>query len=505
MGGCHPSMAPETLPALLGRTARRHPHRTALAGLRDDGVRWSLSWGGLRERVRSAAARLRAAGAEPGDVVVVWNDPGPHRILGSLAVHELGAAELPLAPDLPSPQAHRILGNAAPEVGMVGPEAVRRRQVLADAGLEAWLAPGDLPDPAGARSPPPPTDPLPDREPDEETLLLPQGWRDETEVLPVQARELAAAARSAAEALPLDPSERVLQAATPTHVPARLAGTLAPLVVGASVAVPAGWPGNPGRDAGAHLRDAARWLGATSVVCGTGGVADLWRAMGQGAGPLETILAAGDPPPEAAVRDLEGAGVDVVAVDGPATTGPLTAVGRAGGDGLAPAPGLEVAVRGDELAVRGPGVPDEGADGDGWMGTGWWGEVDADRAVHPRGRVDDALEVDGETVAAEDLEAAVRGEAPVVARVVAFEEEEGEVCAVVVPDPAESEGDDPDGKRTRDRVAYAAGSAEPGPEKVAVRRRAPGAAEGLRDVAGEVRRSACKVAWQGELKWRDLS
>lgn len=489
-------MAPTHLLGLLDRNAHRHPREPALAGRRG-GVGWSLSWSGLRTRVLLGAAHLRDAGVEPGDTVAVWAREGPRRLVAALSLQARGAAEVPLAPGLPRDQARFVLRKADPFAALAETEAGRRRRVLGEAGVEAVLDPGELPDPARP-APEAPDEEAADGRRDGPALVFPVGWGEDTRLVPVTRRELLRGVQAAAEALPLVRGDRVLQAAPATHVPARVAGTLAPLATGAAVA-PIAAAGDPaGRAAGEDLLEAAGTLDATALSVASDGAAGVWRAAGRRTIPLDRVLAAGDPLPEEAREGLEAGGVEVVEVHGPAETGPVVAFGPRRRGTLAPVPGMETRTEGGSLRIRGPGAPEAASD-DGWMATGWRATVTDAGRVRPRGRAADALEAGGETVAAETVEAALRGASPAVARAVAFPVD-GEPGAVLVPDHGEEGDGGGEGKR-RERLLEAARRADPGPRRVLVRGDPPSLEAGLRDNALEVRRRACAEAWAGEDGW----
>lgn len=485
------AMPDETLPALLEETARRHPDAPALAGLRDSGVRWSLSWSGLRARVRGFAAKLLERGLEAGDAAAVWGeDPSPRWILASLALHEVGVAEVPLRPGLPADQARLVVDAAGASAAVAGP-GDDRPEALAGAGLDPVLGWDEVPETGVPGSAPAGDRDLPEAAPSSPALLLATGWGEATDVVTVEAGELAAGVAAAREALPVDRGDRVLQAAAPTHVPARVAGTLAPLAAGASVAVVGDVAGRPGLEAGERLLATARDLGSTAVCAGAEAATDAWRGVHGAGEALETVLAAGDPLPVGARAGLAEAGLDLVEVLGPGEAGPVVAVDV--GEGPGPLPGLEVRERGDELEVRGPGVPLDRAGDDGWAPTGWTGDVDPASGIEVGGRLADRLPGKEGGVPAEAVERSLRGTSPAVARALAVEVVDG-AGAVLVPDPVAGSGEE--------ELVEAARRAEQGPDRVAVLEE--GWEEATRDHAGEVRREASVEVWGDRLEWRSL-
>lgn len=490
-------MPPATLPGLLDRVARRHPNRPALAGGHHKATRWVLSWSGLRDRVAASGRRLAEAGAGPREAVAVAAADGPRRLLAELGAREAGAPLLPLRPDLPGSQAQAVLDEVKPALAVVDGEDGSQ----GDLDGIPTLALEDLPDASSPGDRSGDGEPLEGGDPTGPAVLLPTGWGEETEVLALDGEAWTSGIQAAAEALSLDRDRRALQAAPPTHVPARVAGTLAPLAVGASVAFAPRAEAAPGAGRGTGLLDAARRTDADVLAAGAEQVCDAWRAGAGGLGPVETVLAAGDPLPETAQEELPGA-AEVVEVAGPPETGPVVACGPREAGGLPPVPGLEAGEGEAGIRVRGPGAPGEAADGDGWMATGWSGTVSGDGHVSFEGRLRDRIPRGDGGVAAEGIEAALRGASPLVARAVAFPAE-GEAGAAVVPDRAQVPGDQAGGK-TLERVASAAARAEPGPDRVALLEDVPWP-EGIpADHAAEPRRAACGEEWAGSLDWRSV-
>lgn len=90
-------------------TARRFPHYPAW--ISDAG---SLTYGELNWRSAAVAARLRAAGTGPEDIVGLFLERGPDVAVAVLGVLRAGAAYLPLAPDEPPARLQRILDDSKP-------------------------------------------------------------------------------------------------------------------------------------------------------------------------------------------------------------------------------------------------------------------------------------------------------------------------------------------------------------------------------------------------------
>ncbi|MFP3940542.1 MAG: non-ribosomal peptide synthetase, partial [Thermoanaerobaculia bacterium] len=97
----------EPLYARFRRHAERSPDIVALVA---DGM--SLSYGELRRWAERCAARLRASGIGPEDVVGVLSERVDLFVAGALGVHAAGAAYLPLDPEHPSERLRTVLADA---------------------------------------------------------------------------------------------------------------------------------------------------------------------------------------------------------------------------------------------------------------------------------------------------------------------------------------------------------------------------------------------------------
>jgi HIP---CoA ligase len=122
---------PQTLPALLEQSARRHAERTAVI---DGGTR--LIYTELAELVERAQRSLMAAGIEPGDRVCVWSPNTHHWIVAALAVHASGASLVTLNTRFTGAEALDILERTSARVlflpdGFLGNDYL---EVLREAG-----------------------------------------------------------------------------------------------------------------------------------------------------------------------------------------------------------------------------------------------------------------------------------------------------------------------------------------------------------------------------------
>ncbi|TXJ81912.1 hypothetical protein E2C11_09175 [Streptomyces lavendulae] len=98
---------PVRLDALLTRSARRHPDRTALEGA---GEQWSYAR--LDRAVDALAHRLLATGVAPGDRIGVYAPKTPATVIALYAVLRAGAVAAPLDTADPPERTARMIRNA---------------------------------------------------------------------------------------------------------------------------------------------------------------------------------------------------------------------------------------------------------------------------------------------------------------------------------------------------------------------------------------------------------
>ncbi|HEY5841442.1 MAG TPA: AMP-binding protein, partial [Mycobacterium sp.] len=82
---------PQTTPAVLDRIARELPDHNALVTAEK-----TLTFAGLRDEVRRAAAAMIDHGVAPGDRVAIWSPNTWHWVVACLATHYAGAVVVPL-------------------------------------------------------------------------------------------------------------------------------------------------------------------------------------------------------------------------------------------------------------------------------------------------------------------------------------------------------------------------------------------------------------------------
>ncbi|MEV0279751.1 amino acid adenylation domain-containing protein [Streptomyces sp. NPDC050610] len=105
-----------TVPALFAEQVRAHPDHPALEW--DEG---RLTYRELYDRVRRAAAHLRARGVADGDTVAVLLRRSPEAVVAVLGVLEAGAAYLPLDPEDPDDRLETVLTGAGVRHAITAP------------------------------------------------------------------------------------------------------------------------------------------------------------------------------------------------------------------------------------------------------------------------------------------------------------------------------------------------------------------------------------------------
>jgi amino acid adenylation domain-containing protein len=83
----------------------------------------SLTYGELRGAVLGTAARLRARGVRPGDLVAVSTGRLAPLSIAALAAMTCGAAWLPLDPDVPAQRREQLLRQSGAQIVLTGPDA----------------------------------------------------------------------------------------------------------------------------------------------------------------------------------------------------------------------------------------------------------------------------------------------------------------------------------------------------------------------------------------------
>lgn len=99
----------DTLPKLLERNAREHPHEVALRE-KHLGIWRAFTWAQYRDRARGFALGLRAIGVEPGEVVAIIGDNRPDWVMAEVAAHAIGCRSLGIYRDSMEEEVEYLLG-----------------------------------------------------------------------------------------------------------------------------------------------------------------------------------------------------------------------------------------------------------------------------------------------------------------------------------------------------------------------------------------------------------
>ncbi|MDH4558491.1 fatty acid--CoA ligase family protein [Pseudomonas sp. BN417] len=106
-----PLANPQTIPAALARSVRRHAQQIAI----DDGE-LKLSYAELERLSRNAGRALLALGLEPGERVAIWAPNGHHWLVAALGSLMAGAVLVPLSTRLKGGEAADILRRSGARV-----------------------------------------------------------------------------------------------------------------------------------------------------------------------------------------------------------------------------------------------------------------------------------------------------------------------------------------------------------------------------------------------------
>lgn len=194
----------------------------------------------LRSEVDRLADQLRRAGLGPNDRIAIVLRNGPEMALVLLAAMSVGCAA-PLNPNYREAEFAFYLGDvrasalvtfagASPAAHAAAPEGTMAIEVVGE-GLAIDLAGPRVGEATVAR-------PSPD---DEALLLHTSGTTSRPKIVPLRQRNLACSARNIAGALHLSADDRSLNVMPLFHIHGIMAGLLAPLSVGGSVACAPGF------------------------------------------------------------------------------------------------------------------------------------------------------------------------------------------------------------------------------------------------------------------------
>ncbi len=398
------------------------PDAPALVDRTSSGDGRTVTAGELDERSAVAARRLRAAGIEPGAVVLVSGATSVDFVVAYLAVLRAGATVLAVNSGYTEREVATIVADARPRAAITDVPAIGA--ALGDAlvttpGLDGLPAAGDAPiDTAG---------------PDDVALLIyTSGTTGTPKGVPMSHANLLASAEAVRLAWRWTPEDRLVLALPLYHMHGLGVGLHGTLVSGASAVVHDRF--DPGQVIDAVTDGASMFFGVPTMwtrLASHPRVEELatLRLGVSGSAPLPPDLhmalavRIGRPP-------LERYGMSETAM---LTSNPYDGERRAGSVGF-PLPGVDARLAGGgEIEVRGPNVfrgylhrPEataEAFDGD-WFRTGDLGEVDADGYLHIVGRSKELIISGGFNVFPREVEDVLRACPGVV-----------DACVVGVPDP----------------------------------------------------------------------
>jgi malonyl-CoA/methylmalonyl-CoA synthetase len=400
----------------------------------------------LDEQTALAAGRLAAAGAGPGERVVVSGVPGVDLALGHVAALRAGATVVPLNPEYTEAEVAAVVGDARPVVALTDrPHVADWIAASSPATRVIGLDLADLPDTGRAA--------LDAAGPDDIALLVyTSGTTGRPKGVPLSHANLLSSVEAVRLAWRWTPDDRLVLALPLFHVHGLVVGLYGTLHTGASAVVFERF--DPGAVLEAVRRGGSMFFGVPTMwhrLVAEPAAPELGRLRlaVSGSAPLAPELhravagVAGRPP-------LERYGMTETIM---LVSNPYEGERRAGSVGF-PLPGVEVRLRpiGDggaaAIDVRGPNVfggywhrPDATAEAfaDGWFVTGDLGEVGPDGYLRIAGRAKELIITGGFNVYPREVEDVLRAHPAIAdAAVVGLPDAEwGErVCAVVITNDA---------------------------------------------------------------------
>jgi long-chain acyl-CoA synthetase len=502
----------ERLTCFADRAALRH--ESAEGGV-------EITYQQLRARIAIAAARLRARGVASGARVALLCENRPEWVVSLFGALAAGATVVPLDTKLGTAEIAVLLGHARPHTVLASTaqraraiEAARAAGLAADAVLV-------VDDGAFARE-----DTLDERAltvthcPDETALIVyTSGTTGQPKGVAITFGNLMHQVKAVDAAIGAQGRERFLSVLPLCHLYELICGLLVPLTRGATISYPGGETLLPSelsrimrerkitsivgvpllyralsRGIGAELKRASR--PARALVATIGAIASLIpfekikRALHRPilksfGGALHQLYAGGAPLDPEVARGFERMGLRIFQGYGLSETSPVIATCtpsayRLGSVGR-PLPGVEVRIAAGEIQTRGPNVmagyvdrPDLTAQvmtDDGWLRTGDLGRLDDDGYLYVTGRAKDVIVLGGGKKVYPDEVELLLADHPAFAEVcvlgVPTRHGHEEVCAVVVPAPANANEVDPEQEIARMLAGVAAFKR---PTRVLVRR-----------------------------------
>ena len=395
----------------------------------------ALTWGGLREHIERTAAALRSLGIEASDRVAIVMPGGAELATALLAVSRVAAAA-PLNPAYSERELRFYLGDLAPKALLVSTDAdTPAVGVAREVGARILRASVRRGAPAGvfAIEAERPQHPVPagssHRITAETALLLhTSGTTSRPKLVPLTRANLGASARHVSTTLGLGPEDRCLLLMPLFHIHGIVAGVLASLAGGGSIACTGGFDAlrfvrwldeldptwttavpamhqaivaRADRAGAAACRGRLRLLRSSSAALPRRAMADLERVFEapvvESYGMTEAAhqICSNPPPPG---RRKPGS-------VGPAA-GPEVAILGPGGRVAAPGAIGEIVIRGPNVMPGYAGAPDanDAAFIDGWFRTGDEGVLDDQGYLTIRGRLKEIINRGGEKVSPHEIE-----------------------------------------------------------------------------------------------------
>ena len=380
------------------------PERTVIVDARDGSI---LAGADLLARTASAASVLAAAGAAPGDRVLLSCGPSPETVIAYAAILRLGAAVVPANTGYTRGELEHIVGDVRPAVAVVDDPARVEGLGVRAVTLEDLAADDPAADPT-----------LDDADDDALGMVA---YTSGTTGRPKGAMLSRGNLRAGAEALVVawewTPEDRLVHALPMFHMHGLGAAINGSLAAGASMVV------LPRFDADAvvqavHAHDATMFFGVPTMYArlrDSGRLPELahLRLLVSGSAPLDPVLfdvvrrEAGQAP-------VERYGMSETVM---LASNPVQGERKAGAVGL-PLPGVRIRLgEGDGVEVLGPNVfrgywerPQANAAAftdDGWFRTGDIGELDDDGYLRLVGRASDLIISGGYNVYPREVEDAV--------------------------------------------------------------------------------------------------
>ncbi len=414
------SETPASVLSLLAERARTTPDSTAVCGP----GRPELSYRGLFDHVSGAASTLRARGIAPSDRVALLVGGGAEAATAFLTLASVGSCA-PLNPSYRRAELEFFLGDLGARALVVGAGLdTPARDVARARGIEVCELSVEPRSPAGsfvldgAAS----VEPLTPPEREVEALVLhTSGTTARPKIVPLAHRHLLASARNVAATLGLEPHDRCLNVMPLFHIHGLVAGVLASMWAGSSVACTPGF----------HQLRFFDWLEELeptwTTAVPTMHQSILERARRDpsvlGDHTLRLIRSSSSALPVSVLEGLEAAfSVPVVEAYGMTeaahqmASNPVPGTRKPGSVGLPT--GIEIAILDEagaevppndigEVAIRGESVfsgydasPEVNANAfvDGWFRTGDQGRLDEDGYLFLQGRLKEIINRAGEKI-----------------------------------------------------------------------------------------------------------